>query len=220
MQPARSDGGSSEYLQAFRTTRLAKNLLLLILLLAVAVHVAAYVVAEFTSLLDPLHAPPAKGEAEPAEPDTSPEAVRARTIENALQWALPLGRFVAMGSAGLLTLTLVFAVGMSLVDRLGGVAGFVGAFYWSLLLLALLVPWGLVLPEGVVADALAGFDELISGVRNVKPAWGGSRPAWGGLLLHYGRFLGGAIVAILIALLVQWRFARGYAKLGTASVSS
>jgi len=118
-------------------------------------------------------------------------------------------RFVAFAAAVLLSLALLLAVLISLLDRLGGAAGFVSSFYWSLVLLAILTPWRQIL-GGSAAGALYGLDDLLAALHHLKASWGATpatRLQWA---LYYGRFVGAPVVALLVWLACQLKFARGY----------
>ena len=118
-----------------------------------------------------------------------------------------------MVASMLLTLALLFAVKLSLLDRLGGVAGLVRAFFWSLLVFAMLVPWQQLLRDTAVCGALFSFDELAREAREVKAAWGASQAGGSGAALYYVRFLAYPAAALLAAGMVQLCFMAGYGRM-------
>jgi hypothetical protein len=156
---------------------------------------------------------PAKGNA-PAAKDKAPApatAPAARTPplskpqkwQLVLHWSLPGAKFVAMVSAMLLVITLVFAVGLSLIGKLGGMAGLISAFFWSLILCAMVMPWQQVLIKSDLAcGALYNLGELVTARARLAAA------AWQRPLLYYARFVAYPAAALLVWLVVHIKFVR------------
>ena len=107
------------------------------------------------------------------------------------------------------TLALLVAVKVSLVGRLGGVAMLVSAFFWSLVLLAILVPWQYAFAESPFSGALFNYDDLYRFTREVKSSWGAVDVGMLILVFYHVRFLAYPILAVLIWLLVAMKFRRG-----------
>ncbi len=134
-----------------------------------------------------------------------PELTKAEKWRIALRWSLPAAKFVAMVTAFLLTLTILFAVGLSLVGRLGGMAGLMSAFFWSLILFVMVVPWQQVLENRTLAcGALFNLGELLAR----RGEWGGAEAARPDTILYYGRFVAYPGTALLIWLIVHVKFVR------------
>ena len=132
-----------------------------------------------------------------------PKLTKAEKWRLALQWSLPAAKFVAMVSALLLMLTILFAVGLSLVGRLGGMAGLISAFFWSLILFVMVVPWQQVLAKSTYAcGALFNLGELLAG----RARWGGEDATWQESTLYYVRFVGYPGVALLVWLVIHAKF--------------
>lgn len=201
---ARTSTGS-DYLRAFHTTRRVKNLLMLLVLLCLLGQIAAYVAVGFMGMLDPVYAIEGAGE----DPT-------ARRVDFILMQAMPLTKTIGLVSAGALMLALMFAAKISLVDRLGGAAGLVGAFFWSLLLLAMVTPWQDLVNSVWAWGALTDSLSLIAAVSDVRAGWTINGPGTISRGLHYGRMLGYPGAAVLVLIIIQWRFARGYAGFGAA----
>ncbi len=123
-----------------------------------------------------------------------------------LKYGLPASRFAALVLGLMLVLMVMFAVKLSLVERVGGVAGFMSAFNWSLILLMMLIPWRPILDSSLSCGALFTFSELMQ-----ADAALGQTPVMLDQIFFYARFLGYPGLALLVCLIVQAKFSRGYA---------
>ena len=136
---------------------------------------------------------------------TNKPLTQAQKWHGVLRWSLPAAKFVAMASGMLLVLTLLFAVGLSLVGKLGGTAGLISAFFWSLILFMMVIPWQQVLGKTELAcGALYNLGELLERRRT----WGAAGDSTNDLF-YYGRFVAYPGVALLIWLIVHVKFTRG-----------
>lgn len=153
-----------DHLAALDVLRHAKNIFFWLAVVAIALHVVSWAIVCCTDTLDPL-GPITRGGGDPVYgAEASPGVDRhdaARQWERTLESALALGGFV--GRVSVLVLNGVFLIGLliSLSGGLGGAAALAKACVWSLVALAMLVPW-LRAPESValMASALYGLDEL------------------------------------------------------------
>ncbi len=208
MIQAQYSPGPLEYSDAFRCVRRAKNVFLLLTLLAILIPLAAFCIVRCTSLIDRDVLPSSVvGDTEEAsEADTDDKPIMwGEAIKHILSDTMEAAPIIAM----LLTLTLFVAAMVSLVGRLGGVSQLFSAFFWSLILLAMLVPWQRVLYYESVYGALADYSELIGRTFHIKPEWGAESVSWQKQLLYYMRFVGYPVLALLVWLVVQVKFARG-----------
>ena len=99
MSNSTSQSGN-DYLKACSSTRWAKNLFLLVIILALLVHIASYILCVY---------------AKEFGTDTQ------KTIfVDVMPTALALAKALGLVAGLLLTMTMKFAVGISLTDRLGG----------------------------------------------------------------------------------------------------
>lgn len=206
----------SEFGEAFKTIRLARLVFAVILAACIVVNLAAFVIVQFTPLLDdyPDYAPettqpvaPGTDAAQPVEPTTQPGENAWGSI---LTWLLPAAKFVGLVSAVLLSLTILLGLKLCLLGRLGGVAGLVAAFFWSLILLAMLVPWQQAFPGLVVSGALYSFGELVEQARFFKTAWDPQTQAsLFDQIVYYARFIAYPVVVLGVLVVTLLRFAAG-----------
>ena len=242
-----SDAERTEQLQdystALRSIRAARGVFLLILVLSLLVHVAAYSAAWWGQVLSPVsevqevpgtpgtepgagvpsdaetitaaapHPETAVGGASAAETEADSAAGGESTGSGgmwsySLRLVLPLTEFLGQVSCGLLTLSFLIAVLVCLSGGLGGVRGSVSAFFWMLVLLALLFPWGRWLggaPDAEVVQipgvyyTFSELADLPTGFTRVTDH-----------VLHYLRYLVYPVLALLIAFTGDRRFSRGY----------
>jgi hypothetical protein len=115
-----------------------------------------------------------------------------------------------MLAAGLLALTLLLAVLVSLGGRLVGVGGFLGAMFWSLVLLLAMIPWQVAFGgETPFAGATFGYSELVEARAGWLPV---------DAVTFYGRFLAYPLVAMGLCLLVAIRFGGAYRQMTAARI--
>ncbi len=219
---------------ALTSIRTWKTFFLAVVLLCLAVHVGAWVVATRTDLLDAKRAaavdevsigrdsPLARlqggtgmdsrtGAIQPAA--TAEVRGRADRAYAAIQAALPLTEFLGRAGALLLCLTFVFATLVALVGHLPA-SGFVGAFFRGLAALALLLPWDRLTPQGarvpgVFVDPAALLTTMDS---SAAPALGP--------VLPIARFVAYPVLAACILLLANSCFRRSFRELETRASAS
>jgi hypothetical protein len=226
MSQVRSDIKASEYAEAFRSVRAAKTFFWFLLGLAILVQVTGFSLVEFAGVLDPgmvpakpkaAGAPARVGKPTPASQPNEGDVSRANLVRNVLSWAMPISRDAAPVLCTLLVLTLLLAVKLCLVGRLSGIAGFIGAFFWSLILLAIVVPWQRIFPSAYVMGSLFDFDELLAAAGHARQAWGAAELPLLDKVFYYGRFLAYPAVALLVWLIVQFKFGRGARRMAAAA---
>ena len=225
----------SEYADAFKSARCAKNIFWLLLGLAILAQMASFILVEFVDVLD-LQAKqaPATPPARRARATTHPATMAASTMpasapaaapgtmaaskvsyaglwHDTLAWVLPATKILALVLAILLALAMLFCVKISLLGHLGGVSGFVSGFFWSLILVALVTPWQQVLNSAYVTGALFNLTEMLNQVNQAKPAVSDKTS-------YYACFLGYPFVALLVWLIVQLKFAAGYGRMNLSTV--
>ena len=199
-----------------------KGLLALLVVLCLGVQIAAFILVDFVGVTEgAAKMPSAAAAPAEAEADADAEAnapgeqqaanAAADTWYEVVSVALAATKFVAVVSAGLLMLTLMFAVKVSLIGGVGATAGFLGAFFWSLILLAILVPWQQTIGSALASGATFNMSQLLSRVWGVRVGLGGEEATAGFLRqgIYYARFLAYPIVTLLVQVLVLLKFARG-----------
>ncbi|MDP6633350.1 MAG: hypothetical protein QGG42_00445 [Phycisphaerae bacterium] len=205
-----------EYAIAFRSIRAAKNVIATLLILCILAQIGGTIAVHFARVLDD---PTVAGAT--TQPDTGPAVTAAATkatskpaeseddlasiIRLALTYGLPGTRFAALALCLVLVIMMMFAVKLSLVERTGGMAGFISAFNWSLPLLLMLIPWKPILSSSLSCGALFNFGELTS-----ADAALGQTPDQIAQAFFYARFLAYPCLALFTCLIVQAKFARGY----------
>jgi len=155
----------------------------------------------------PAASPAAAAEAHAPAKKTPP--TKAEKWHDVLRWSLPAAKFLAMVCGMLLALTLLFAVGLSLIGKLGGMAGMISGFFWSLILFVMVVPWQQVLVKSDLAcGALYSLGDLLA----ARQTWA-TDPHWRAQTLYYGRFVVYPGVALLIWLIVHVKFTCGVMRM-------
>ena len=195
-----------EYAEAFRSIRCAKNLFWFLLGLSILIQLISFIAIDFFGVID--------GSAQIAAVATTTAPSEggigdADVWYYSLQWILPGTKFIAVVSAGLLALTLMLGVKISLLGRLGGVAGLISAMFWSLILLAIVVPWQQIVHGQIASGALYNLGDLVAKAKTVKASWGAEDTSLAELAFYYGRFMALPIIALLVWLVTQAKFARG-----------
>jgi len=218
----------AQYADAFRSVRAAKNLFFVLLLLAVLVQLAAFALVQFAGVMDaskgedPAQAIMSDSQQKTATRPADPDKFSSASLwYQVLYWALPTTKFAGIVLAALLALTLLTGVQISLVGRLGGAAGLVSALFWSLILLAMMTPWQQALQSSAACGALYNYSDLCRGARLVNQAWDPqARPSSLGLTLYYARFVAYPLLALLVLLVVQSKFARGYGRMNASAAAA
>jgi hypothetical protein len=137
---------SREHVAALDTLRHAKSAAFWLAVIAILVHVAAWYLVRYTDVLD--SAASATTNVADASDTMNGDEVADRW-ESRLQAALGVAGFVGRAAVVVLVGLLMLSVLVSLSARLGGAAGLSKAFVWSLLALAMLVPWDRLTPDEV-----------------------------------------------------------------------
>lgn len=149
----------------------------------------------------------------PAEPATPDGDEMAEVWVVMLTWVLPGSKFMTLAATAILAAILMFATMLAINARESGVAGIVSAALWSLLLLAMVTPWQQALNSSIACGATYNFGELIKASRDMIPRWGAPKPDTLETILYYARFLAYPGLAVLVWLVVQVKFARGFGRM-------
>lgn len=142
---------------------------------------------------------PAAPEAPPAAEETAKGRLFGMTFRH-LAWLIHFVNAVLILAATLYCLTMLFSLKVSLVGRLGGINHICRAFFLSLLMLVLLLPW-----QSVFGRIVAG---AIYTPRELQEWCSAETASTFGLVLSYLRFSGYWLLVLLLLLLSQFRSSR------------
>jgi hypothetical protein len=209
MDPIQYNTSSSEYAQAMRSIRAAKNIFWLIVVLAILIQASVFILVHVWPNIH-CHVLQTTAQAALASAPESEPATPAKPVVNwanwaswsqLLHWLLPVTMFVGAVSSMLLSLSILFGVLIALLGRRPGLATMISAFFWSLILLAAMIPWQQVMPGNFVTGATFNLADL-----KWWESWCPKASLWEHLWL-YGRFLGFLAAALLVTVVVQAKFA-------------
>ena len=198
--------GLLDHLDALGSVRAAHAVFFLLILLALLTQIVLYCAVRFEGVLAVEGGEPtvaAQVTTHTAYPSEPAASGRTYAWRQAIVVLVPLSRFLGLVAACLLVISYLIGLNVSLAGRLGGARGMTSAFFWSVLLLALLFPWQhLLLGARVqVPGVFYSFDDL----QQLAAAAPSGMIA---NLEHYTRYLGYPLLAILIALVACLRFVR------------
>lgn len=218
----------SEYFEAMSSVRLAKNLLWLGIFVAIAAQIAFFCLLQFGTKLDGYLPATAKACSGPAAftcpasmPTTGSSAgcpLAQCHLADKLPLVLPVTKFLGAICALLLAASLFLGALMPLAGQLGGAGKLTSAFFWSLILLALVTPWQQIFPYSGLVGSLSNLQEMWPRVQQVK-ASGAAAALSQATVLYYARYLGYPGVALLVWLIVGVKFAKGYCRMRKAALS-
>jgi len=200
-----------EYAVAFRSIRAGKNFFAIVIALCIVAQLAGFIMVRFAGVTDPPAAACCGSSGRPDRPpvELDPAAVqRAATWRNVIRWALPATKFAAPAACLLMLFVLTLAVNLSLLERVGGVAGFISAFFWALILLAMLIPWQHAPWTSYARGALFNLRDLRVATRDLAADSATALDR----IIYFVRFIGYPVLALLVWLVVQVKFARGYMR--------
>ncbi len=123
-----------------------------------------------------------------------------KIISDRLVWVLKLVDVVLILAAMLYMLTMLIALKISLVGRLGGINHITRAFFLSLFMLLLLLPW-----QKIFGDTVVGAVFTAGAITNAASLKAG------GIFektLYYMRFSGYSVIILLLLVLAQIRSSR------------
>jgi len=211
----------TEYPQAVRSIRWAKNILWVLAVLCIVLQLAVFILVGVVGMTDAVHTPKEASTQGTYAQDAVTTVAEARFFENdVFRIVLSGTRFLVMVFVALLAMTLVLGVMVSLVGRLGGVAALLSAFFWTLLLLALLTPWQQIMQEFFSPGFLFGLDELVRWTGQVRSAWGAQDVGLWNIAVYYVRFAALPLITLAILALIQIKCVRGFRRMALQSVAA
>lgn len=190
----------NEFVSAVRSVKMAKNVLLILLVLAVLAQVIIFAMVEFSSYGNTFWTGPTQDQL---------KAEEANTVFQSMLWTSSVTQLIALICGLLLVATLMLGSLVSILGSGNGTAGFLRAFFFSLILAAMVVPWQKILQAEFAAGALFNMGELEISFRQAH----GKSAHTGWVIHHYGRFFAFPLLVLLVALLTQLSFSRGYRRL-------
>ena len=173
---------------AMKSVKRAKCVFMLLVVLMLVVQLAAMAVAYWGGVLD---------------------GDRADKWKTAITWAFQMTTFPALIAALLLSLTILFSVKLALLGRLDGLAKLLSAFYWSLILVALLLPWRHLFPPELAPGLMENLDNLPQWTQAVKPELAEESATLFDQIAYFAARAVFPVVLLLICLVVHLKFTRG-----------
>lgn len=204
---------TSDCLEAVDVFRSWKNFLFVIILLSLLLLQAAFWLVDIgyvkideggtdTAVVEkPEAAAAAQPVTDPNEPITAPQPKAQANFQitfKQLAWLIKFLNFIVIPAAVLYCLTLLFGLKVSLVGRLGGVSHVTRAFFLSLLMLILMLPWQRIF-WGVVAGMMYSPEDLLNSV-TITPAQDTLAA-----VLYYLRFTVYWLIVVLLLIFSQLR---------------
>ncbi len=141
-----------------------------------------------------------------AEPNKTPQQATPKTgfpfglSFKHLSWAIRLANGLLILSAILYCLSMLFSLKVSLIGRLGGINHISRAFFLSLIMVILLLPWQIVF-DGIIPGVIYTPYEL------VKQPFAEQSSIFA-ITIHYLRFTGYWLLAVLFLIFAQLRSGR------------
>lgn len=208
----------TDYVQAMKPVKRFKNLFLLLILLSLLFQTNSFVLLEFTHALESSpSAPPPKADDDSGETTAeAPKRISATSPAgeaylHAMEWLLPITKFASMVCGLLLAISLLFAALLSLTANGRGTPQLIGAFFWSLILLAMLIPWQQVYAASVACGVMFNASELM----RARDLFHVGAQTFQDQLFFYGRFLAYPAAVLAVWWIVAIKFAGGYRRLTT-----
>lgn len=203
---------TSDCLEAVDVFRGWKNFLFVIVLVALLLLQAAFwlvdigyvKIEEIATTATAVEKSEVAALAQPADPNkqiTAPQPKAQPSFQitfKQLAWAIKFLNFIVIPAAVLYCLTLLFGLKVSLVGRLGGVSHVTRAFFLSLLMLILMLPWQRIF-WGVVVGCLYSPEDLLNSV-TITPAQDTLSS-----VLYYLRFTVYWLIVVLLLIFSQIR---------------
>jgi len=189
---------AADYADALYTSRRAKNVLVLIVLLLLITQLALFFVTRY----DVIHVAPL---------GAAPTTQTSEFAIDRLHYAVGFTVFLGVTLSIVLSFVLLLIVGIMLVGRLIGVARLISAYVWCLVLIVLLFPWQAFLNDQSfnktdfkIPGVLYTWDELRQSAHFANELPEG--------MLKWARFVGFPMLGVVLALLIQVKSNRGIAQ--------
>ncbi len=210
---------TSSFADGWKVFYQARTLFTILLILAMAVNIAIFIVAGYTNLLKPILTPAANaplcrlsllGRSPASAPASmpvaggminkySPEQVaRAQRWSDAFSSIMTLTAIIALVSAIFLLFCALVGLMMIIAGQLPGAGSICGAFFWAVGIIVLLLPWSNMLSGTVMLPlGIAGFSSLKSSLMTVS----GQSVSWFAYVPLWFKFVIYPILIILFAIM-------------------
>jgi hypothetical protein len=206
---------AADYADAMLTARRAKNVLILLLLLALLIQLALFFTARYSNLIVPTGEPVVATQPVIEPGDAPAPAGQAQRWQDVFHYVLGGTVFLGVTLTIVLALVLLLIVSIMLVGRLIGVARTTSAFIWCLVLLVLIFPWQAFLRDHMfesreffVPGILYTWDELLLFAK-FPERWDMTAEGAGRTFLHWVRFAAFPVVGLILLLVIQAKSNRG-----------
>jgi len=227
---------AADYADALLVARRSKNCLFLLLLLMLLLQIAVFCLYHFdafhvVSKANPTTTPGIAVSITPAAVTPEGQPASAHGVEITLglfRWVLNLTTFLGMTLVIVLAVVLLLTSIIMLVGRLIGVSHLTSAFVWCVFLAVVLFPWQSLLNsnsgtyEGAPSLAAPGEaytsparpDQRLPGILTTwteveRTSRFEDKPVTAEVVLHWMRFVGWPVVAIVLLMIVQGKGTRG-----------
>ncbi|HUW81433.1 MAG TPA: hypothetical protein VMZ31_01405 [Phycisphaerae bacterium] len=197
--------GLLDHLDALGSVRAAHAVFFLLILLALLTQIVLYCAVRFEGVLTAEGGGPVAATAttQAARPSDAVDSDSTVAWRQAIAVLVPLSRFLGLIAACLLVISYFIGLNVCLAGRLGGARGMTSAFFWSVLLLALLFPW-----QHLLLGATVQVPGVFYSFEDLQQLASSSPSGMIANIEHYTRYLGYPVLAILIALVACLRFVR------------
>ena len=208
---------ASEFASAMKPVRTAKCIFLLLILVSLVVQAAGFVLLEFTTQMDTPSA--VEGETSVSTPpaETTPAASKEqpRALRDAFHWILPITKFLALVCGVLVVISLMFLAALSLLGQGQGSLRLLSAFCWSLVLLAMVIPWQRIFQSSLACGALYNLGELTKWYDSIHTGQSNLMKK----IFYFARFLGYPGLTLLVWIVVLVKSDGGYRRLVSGEVA-
>jgi len=137
----------------------------------------------------------------PAKDEEQPDKTKPRRLHldiTHIQWAIKTLNVIVIPAAILFSLSMLFCLKISIVGRFGGINHIARAFFLSLILMVMLLPWQLFF-HNIFTSVLFTPAELFREYAAVSDANAA------GVILYYLRFSAYWLLAVLLLICAQWK---------------
>jgi hypothetical protein len=211
--PFKPDSDSfQDYTGALNTIRSARAWFFLILMLSLLTHLTAYGGSRWGHVFDASKTVESTTSSTASPELISQEETSEKVLVHPNRWydaaelVLPLAEFLGQLSCFALLVCYLLASNIALSGRLGGVRGSLNAFFGVLVVFAILFPWERWFGGLQGHGQIPGVYFTLGEVTHIPTEFANRL----GEILHYVRYLGYPLLAVIIVFVADRRYAKGY----------